>query len=81
MKVTQVLEDQDRRVHKARVVLGEKTLSLVVQLAGTEPADRLDNGGPGCNFVRRIWVGFHRLLQVLTRKRWAQVQNTSQYVK
>jgi len=31
------------------------------------PANRLDNGGPGCNFVRRIWVGFHRLLQVLTR--------------
>jgi len=31
------------------------------------PANRLDNGGPGCNFVRRIWVGCHRLLQVLTR--------------
>ena len=31
------------------------------------PANRLDNGGPGCNFVRCIWVGFHRLLQVLTR--------------
>ena len=31
------------------------------------PANRLDNGGPGCNFVRCIWVGFHRLPQVLTR--------------
>jgi len=31
------------------------------------PANRLDNGGPGCNFVRCIWVGFHCLLQVLTR--------------
>src|SRR5215472_14541605 len=31
------------------------------------PANRLDNRGPGCNLVRRIWVGFHRLLQVLTR--------------
>ena len=31
------------------------------------PANRLDNDGPGCNFVHCIWVGFHRLLQVLTR--------------
>jgi hypothetical protein len=31
------------------------------------PANRPDNGGPGCNFVRCIWAGFHRLLQVLTR--------------
>ena len=31
------------------------------------PANRLDNGGPGCNFVRCIWVGFHRLPQVLPR--------------
>jgi hypothetical protein len=31
------------------------------------PANRLDNSGPGCNFVRSIWVDFHRLLQVLTR--------------
>ncbi len=31
------------------------------------PANRLDNGGPGFDFVRRIWVAFHRLLQVLTR--------------
>jgi hypothetical protein len=31
------------------------------------PANRLDNGGPGCNFVRCIWVGFYGLPQVLTR--------------
>ena len=31
------------------------------------PANRPDNGGPGGNFVRCIWVGFHRLSQVLTR--------------
>ena len=31
------------------------------------PANRLDNGGPGLDFVRCIWVGIHRLLQVLTR--------------
>jgi hypothetical protein len=31
------------------------------------PANRLDNGGPGGNFVRCIWVAFHRFLQVLTR--------------
>ena len=31
------------------------------------PADHLDDGGPGFDFVRRIWVGFHRLPQVLTR--------------
>ena len=31
------------------------------------PANSLDNGGPGCNFVRCIWVGFHRLPQVRTR--------------
>ncbi len=31
------------------------------------PANGLDNGRPGRNFVRRIWVGFHRLPQVLTR--------------
>ena len=31
------------------------------------PANRLDNGGPGGNFVRCIWVGLNRLLQVLTR--------------
>ena len=31
------------------------------------PANRLDNGGPGLDFVRCIWVGFHRLFQVLTR--------------
>jgi hypothetical protein len=31
------------------------------------PADHLDNGSPGFDFVRRIWVDFHRLPQVLTR--------------
>jgi hypothetical protein len=31
------------------------------------PANHLDYGGPGGNFVRRIWIGFRRLLQVLTR--------------
>ena len=31
------------------------------------PANHLDNGGPGFDFVRYIWVGFHRLPQVLTR--------------
>jgi len=31
------------------------------------PANRLDNGRPGCNFVRCVRVGFHRLPQVLTR--------------
>lgn len=31
------------------------------------PADHVDNGGPGFDFVRCIWVGFHRLPQVLTR--------------
>ncbi len=31
------------------------------------PANRLDNRGPGCNFVRRIWVGLYGLTQVLTR--------------
>ena len=31
------------------------------------PANHLDNGGPGCNLVRRIWVGIYRLPQVLSR--------------
>lgn len=31
------------------------------------PANHLDKGGPGFDFVRRIWVGFDRLPQVLTR--------------
>lgn len=31
------------------------------------PANRLDNGGPDFDFVRRIWVAFHRLPQMLTR--------------
>jgi hypothetical protein len=31
------------------------------------PANRLDNGAPGFDFVRCIWVAFHRLPQVLTR--------------
>jgi hypothetical protein len=31
------------------------------------PANRLDNGGPGFDFVRCIWVAFHRQPQVLTR--------------
>jgi len=31
------------------------------------PANHLDNGGPGFDFVRRIWVAFHRLPQMLTR--------------
>ena len=31
------------------------------------PANRLDDGGPGFDFVRCIWVGFHRLPQVLPR--------------
>jgi len=31
------------------------------------PTDRLDDASPGCNFVRCIWVGFHRLPQVLAR--------------
>jgi hypothetical protein len=31
------------------------------------PADRLDNGGPSHDFVRRIWVALHRLPQMLAR--------------
>jgi hypothetical protein len=31
------------------------------------PANRLDYGGPGSDFVRCIWVGFDGLPQVLTR--------------
>src|SRR5215831_12950446 len=30
-------------------------------------ANHLDNGSPGLDFVRYIWVGVHRLPQVLTR--------------
>ena len=29
--------------------------------------DRFDNCGPSLDFVRRIWVAFHRLPQMLTR--------------
>ncbi len=46
-----------------RISIFERSADLIKIM----PADRLDNGGPGCNFVRCIWVGFHRLLQVLTR--------------
>ena len=42
-------------------------LECSANLIKIEPADRLDHGGLGCNFVRRIWVGFHRLPQVPTR--------------
>ena len=45
------------------------------------PADRLDNGGPSLDFVRRIWVVFHRLPQVLTRNDMHSRKHTSQYVK
>ena len=31
------------------------------------PANRLDNGDPGFDFVRCIWVVFHCLTQMLTR--------------
>ncbi len=31
------------------------------------PADRFDDGRPGCDFVRCIWVGFDRFPQVPTR--------------
>jgi hypothetical protein len=31
------------------------------------PPDRLDNGGPCHDFVRRIWVAFHCIPQMLTR--------------
>jgi len=31
------------------------------------PANRLDNCGPSHDFVRRIWIAFHRLPQMLTR--------------
>lgn len=31
------------------------------------PAERFDDSRPGSNLVRCIWVGFHRLSQVLTR--------------
>ena len=31
------------------------------------PADRLDNGGPSLDLVRRIRVAFHRLPQMLAR--------------
>jgi len=31
------------------------------------PADRLDNCGPRLDFVRRIWLVFHCLPQMLTR--------------
>ena len=31
------------------------------------PANRLDNCGPGFDFVRRIWVAFHCLPQMLPR--------------
>jgi hypothetical protein len=34
------------------------------------PANRLDNGGPGCHFVRCIWVGFHRLRWRSSRTRF-----------
>jgi hypothetical protein len=39
------------------------------------PANRLDNGGPGCNFVRCIWVGFHRLLSPPSRDSKSLVLN------
>jgi hypothetical protein len=45
------------------------------------PPDRLDNGGPSLDFVRRIWVVFHRLPQVLTRNDMHSRKHTSQYVK
>jgi hypothetical protein len=47
-----------------RIGLFERSANLIKIV----PANRLDNGGPGCNFVRRIWAGFHRYLEVLTRK-------------
>ena len=31
------------------------------------PTNRIDDGRPGFDFVRCIWVGFHGLPQVLTR--------------
>ena len=41
-------------------------LERSADLIKTVPANHLDNGDPGLDFVRYIWVGFHRLPQVLT---------------
>lgn len=42
-------------------------LERSADLIKISPANRLDDGGPGFDFVRCIWVGFHRLPQVLPR--------------
>ena len=42
-------------------------LECSADLIKIAPADRLDDSRPGCNLVRCIWIGFHRLPQVLTR--------------
>jgi hypothetical protein len=44
------------------------------------PANRLDNGGPGCNLVRCIWVVAMASLRRL-RVTMCTTENTSQYVK
>ena len=46
-----------------RISIFERSADLIKIV----PANCLDNGGPGGDFVRCIWVGLNRLLQVLTR--------------
>lgn len=43
-------------------------------LIKTPPANRLDDGGPSFDLVRCIWVGFHRLSQVLPRNNMHSVR-------
>ncbi len=45
------------------------------------PANRLDNDSPGFDFVRRIWVVFRCLPQMLKRNDMHSTKSTSQYVK
>jgi len=42
-------------------------LKRAANIVKTVPADRFNKSGPSHDFVRRIWVAFHRLPQMLTR--------------
>ena len=46
---------------------GIRILERSADLIKIVPTNRLNDGGPGSDFVRCIWVGFHRFPQVLPR--------------
>lgn len=62
-------------------IYGICILEYFASLLNIVPANRFDDGFPGSDFVSRIGIFFHRLLQMLNRDDVHRGYSTSQYVK